>query len=228
MFKFNNLQNMKIGILGTGIVGKTIASALISNGHEVKIGSRSAKNEKNIAFVAMAANKNASAGTFADAAAFGEIIFNCTAGSASLDALKLAGATNLDGKILVDISNPLDFSKGMPPSLSVCNTNSLGEEIQKEFPDVKVVKTLNTIWSKLMVNPSLVNYGDHNVFICGDDEAAKKVIIDLVLIPFGWLKKNIFDLGDITKARGTEMYLSLWLSLYGTIDSGAFNVKIVR
>lgn len=219
---------MKIGVLGTGIVGNTLASALISNGHEVKMGSRSAKNEKNIAFVANAANKNASAGTFADAATFGEIIFNCTAGSASLDALKLAGATNLNGKILVDISNPLDFSKGIPPSLSVCNTNSLGEEIQKEFPDVKVVKTLNTISSKVMVNPSLVNYGDHNVFICGNDEASKKVIMDTVLIPFGWLKKNIFDLGDITKARGTEMYLSLWLSLYGTIDSGAFNVKIVR
>lgn len=219
---------MKIGVLGTGIVGNTIASALISNGHEVKMGSRSAKNERNIAFVANAANKNASAGTFSEAAAFGEIVFNCTAGSASLDALKLAGANNLNGKILVDISNPLDFSKGMPPSLSVCNTNSLGEEIQKEFPDVKVVKTLNTIWSKLMVNPSLVNYGDHNVFICGNDEEAKKVIIDLILIPFGWLKKNIFDLGDITKARGTEMYLSLWLSLYGTINSGAFNIKIVR
>lgn len=219
---------MKIGVLGTGIVGNTIASALISNGHEVKMGSRSANNEKNIAFVVNTGNQNASAGTFEDAASFGEIIFNCTAGSASLEALKLAGATNLNGKILVDISNPLDFSKGMPPSLSVCNTNSLGEEIQKEFRDVRVVKTLNTMWSKLMVNPSLVNYGDHNVFICGNDEEAKKVIIDLVLIPFGWLKKNIFDLGDITKARGTEMYLSLWLSLYGTIDSGAFNIKIVR
>lgn len=219
---------MKIGILGTGIVGKTIASALISNGHEVKMGSRSAENEKSIAFVTNAATKNASAGAFADAAAFGEIIFNCTAGLSSLDALKLAGANNLKGKILVDISNPLDFSKGMPPSLTVCNTNSLAEEIQKEFPDVKVVKTLNTIWSKVMVNPSMVNYGDHNVFICGNDEEAKKVIIDLVLIPFGWLKKNIFDLGDITKARGTEMYLPLWLSLYGTIDSGAFNIKIVR
>ncbi|MES2286327.1 MAG: NAD(P)-binding domain-containing protein [Bacteroidota bacterium] len=219
---------MKIGVLGTGIVGNTIASALISNGHEVKMGSRSAENAKNIAFVKNAASKNASAGTFADAAVFGEIIFNCTAGAVSLEALKLAGANNLKGKTLVDISNPLDFSKGMPPSLSVCNSNSLAEEIQKEFPDVKVVKTLNTMWSKLMVNPSLVNYGDHNVFICGNDEASKKVIVDSVLIPFGWLKKNIFDLGDITKARGTEMYLPLWLSLYGTIDSGAFNIKIVR
>lgn len=219
---------MKIGVLGTGIVGNTIASALVSNGHEVKMGSRSAQNEKNISFVTNAATKNASAGTFADAAAFGDIIFNCTAGVASLKALTLAGTNNLTGKILVDISNPLDFSKGMPPSLSVCNTSSLAEEIQKEFPDVKVVKTLNTMWSKLMVNPFLVNYGDHNVFICSNDEAAKKVVIDLVLIPFGWLKKNIFDLGDITKARGTEMYLLLWMSLYGTIDSGAFNIKIVR
>lgn len=219
---------MKIGVLGTGVVGNTIATALISKGHEVKMGSRSANNKAALDFVANAGSKNASAGTFADSAAFGEIIFNCTAGGASIEVLKLAGANNLNRKILVDISNPLDFSNGMPPSLSICNTNSLAEEIQKQFPEVSVVKTLNTMWCNIMVNPALVNYSDHNVFICSNDEAAKKIIIDSVLIPFGWLKKNIFDLGDITKARGTEMYLSMWLSLYGTIGSGAFNIKIVK
>jgi predicted dinucleotide-binding enzyme len=218
---------MKIAVLGTGAVGDTIASALISKGHEVKMGSRSATNEKAIAFVAKHTNGKASAGTFADAAAFGEIVFNCTSGVGSLEALKLAGATNLKNKILVDLANALDFSKGMPPSLSVCNTNSLAEEIQKEFPDVKVVKTLNTMWCGLMVNPAMINGGDHNVFICGNDSDAKKTVIDSFLKPFGWFEKNIVDLGDITKARGTEMYLPLWLSVYGATKNGAFNIKIV-
>lgn len=219
---------MNIGVLGTGIVGETIASALISKGHEVKMGSRSADNIKAILFKAKHAGKKASIGTFAEAAAFGEIVFNCTAGFASLEALNLAGAANLNGKILVDIANPVDFSRTISPSFIVAKTSSLGEEIQKQFPFVKVVKTLNTVSYKLMVNPSVVNYGDHNVFICSDDAAAKKVIIDLALIPFGWIKKNIIDLGNITKCRGTEMYLSLWMSIYGTIDSGSFNIKVVR
>jgi len=218
---------MKIAVLGTGAVGDTIASALISKGHEVKMGSRSFTNEKALAFVAKHTNGKASAGTFADAAAFGEIIFNCTSGVGSLEALRLAGATNLKNKILVDIANSLDFSKGMPPSLSICNTNSLAEEIQKEFPDAKVIKTLNTMWCGLMVNPAMINGGDHNVFICGNDDAAKKIVIDSVLKPFGWMEKNIVELGDITKARGTEMYLPLWLSVYGATKNGAFNIKIV-
>lgn len=219
---------MKIGVLGTGAVGDSIASALISRGHEVKMGSRSADNIKAVLFEKKHANLYASAGTFADAASFGEIIFNCTSGVASIQALKIAGADNLKGKILVDIANPLDFSMGMPPSLLLCNTNSLAEEIQKEFPETKVVKTLNTVWCKLMVNPDLVNYGDHNVFVCGNDDIAKQLIINLILIPFGWLKKNIIDLGDISQARGTEMFLPLWMSIYSSIDSGAFNIKIVR
>lgn len=217
---------MNIGVLGTGIVGETIASALISKGHEVKMGSRSADNIKAISFKAKHKGKKASIGTFAEAAAFGEIVFNCTAGFASIEALRLAGAANLNGKILVDIANPVDFSRTISPL--VARTCSLGEEIQKQFPFVKVVKTLNTVSYKVMVNPSVVNYGDHNVFICSDDAVAKKVIIDLALIPFGWIKKNIIDLGNITKCGGTEMYLSLWMSIYGTIDSGSFNIKVVR
>ncbi|MDT3738067.1 MAG: NAD(P)-binding domain-containing protein [Candidatus Kapabacteria bacterium] len=216
---------MKIAILGTGTVGETVGSKLIELGHEVMMGSRNAKNEKSIAFVEKNGTK-ASAGTFADASAFGEIIINCTAGGASLNALKLAGENNLNHKVMIDIANPLDFSNGMPPSLSVVNTNSLGEEIQKAYPKVKVVKALNTMWCGLMVNPAMINNGDHTTFICGNDEDAKQQVKE-ILKSFGWSEKNILDLGDITKSRGTEMYLPLWLSIYGASGSGAFNMKIV-
>ena len=216
---------MKIAVLGTGNVGDTIGSKLIALGHTVMMGSRTADNEKAKAFADRHAEK-ASAGTFADAASYGEIIFNCTAGVGSMEALKLAGEKNLSGKIIIDIANPLDFSKGMPPSLAISNTNSLGEEIQKAFPQTTVVKALNTMWCGLMVNPTMINGGDHSTFVCGNDTAAKEKVKE-ILKSFGWLDKNILDLGDITKARGTEMYLPLWLSIYGATNNGAFNFKIV-
>ena len=216
---------MKIAVLGTGPVGNTIGSKLIELGHAVMMGSRTADNEKAKAFVDKHTT-NARAGLFADAAAFGEIIFNCTAGLGSLEALKLAGAENMNGKIIVDVANPLDFSKGMPPSLSVVNTNSLGEEIQKAFPQSKVVKTLNTMWCGLMVNPSLVNKGDHNVFLCSNHEEAKEEV-KKILLSFGWKEENIIDLGDLTAARGTEMFLPLWLRIYGVKKGSAFNIKVV-
>lgn len=216
---------MKIAVLGTGNVGDTIGSKLIALGHTVMMGSRTADNEKAKAFVDRHVEK-ATAGTFADAASYGEIIFNCTAGVGSIEALKLAGEKNLNGKIIIDIANPLDFSKGMPPSLAISNTNSLGEEIQKTFPQTKVVKALNTMWCGLMVNPTMINGGDHSTFVSGNDTAAKEKVKE-ILKSFGWLDKNILDLGDITKARGTEMYLPLWLSIYGATNNGAFNFKIV-
>lgn len=216
---------MKIAILGTGNVGDTIGSKLIEVGHTVMMGSRSADNEKAKAFVAKH-NGKASSGSYADAAVFGEIIFNCTAGVGSIEALKLAGEQYLNGKIIVDIANPLDFSNGMPPSLAICNTNSLGEEIQKHFPKTNVVKALNTMWCGLMVNPAMINGGDHSTFICGNNSDAKLEVKN-ILKSFGWGEKNILDLGDITKARGTEMYLPLWLSIYGATNNGAFNIKIV-
>ncbi len=215
----------KIAVLGTGTVGNTIGTKLIELGHSVMMGSRTADNEKAKVFVEKH-NGKASAGTFADAAAFGEIIFNCTSGAGTIEALKLAGENNLNEKIIIDISNPLDFSKGMPPSLSVVNINSLGEEIQKIFPGTKVVKALNTMWCGIMVNPGMVNNGDHHTFICGNDTSAKEKTKE-ILESFGWNEKNILDLGDITMARGTEMYLPLWLRIYGATKSGAFNIKIV-
>ena len=216
----------RIAVLGTGNVGDTVGSKLIELGYSVLMGSRTQNNEKALAFVAKH-NDKACAGTFADAAAYGEIIFNCTKGLASLDALHMAGEDNLKDKIIVDLANPLDFSNGMPPTLSVCNSNSLGEEIQKAFPSAKVVKALNTIWCGVMVNPGMINNGDHNTFLSGNDAAAKEKVKE-ILKAFGWKEENILDLGDITTARGTEMYLALWIRIMGATNSGAFNLKIVR
>ena len=215
---------MKLGVLGTGIVGKTIATKLVQLGHEVKMGSRTAGNEKAVEW-AKANGAKASNGTFAEAAEFGEIIFNCTAGTASLEALKLAGARNLKGKILVDISNPLDFSKGMPPTLTVCNTDSIGEQIQRAFPDAKVVKTLNTINCNVMVTPHIVP-GPHDIFMSGNDAKAKAKVHEIVTDWFGW--KSVIDLGDITTARGTEMYLALWVRLMAVNQTPNFNIRIMK
>jgi predicted dinucleotide-binding enzyme len=215
---------MKIGILGTGMVGNAIGTKLVKLGHDVKMGSRTSDNMKGAEWV-KANGAKATQGTFADAASFGEIIFNCTHGMASLEVLKLAGSANLKGKILVDIANPLDFSKGMPPSLSVCNTDSLGEQIQRAFPNTKVVKTLNTVNCNLMVNPSLVK-GDHDIFVSGNDGDAKTKVVDILKNWFGW--KSVIDLGDITSARATEMVLPIWVRLMGLYQSPNFNFRIVR
>lgn len=215
---------MKIGILGTGIVGKTIGTKMVQLGHEVKMGSRTATNEKATEFVNINGGL-ASQGTFQDAAAFGEVIFNCTPGAVSLDVIKMAGEKNLKEKVLLDISNPLDFSQGMPPILipSLSNTTSLGEEIQKAFPEIKVVKTLNTMNCNIMVNAALV-LGDHDVFISGNDADAKNKAKE-ILSSFGW--RSPIDLGDITTARGTEQMLPLWLRLWGVLKTSNFNFKIV-
>lgn len=218
---------MNIGVLGTGMVGDAIGTKLIQLGHTVKMGSRTASNEKAAAWV----QKNgalSSQGTFADAARFaGEYIFNCTSGIGSLDALRSAGAKNLSEKILVDISNPLDFTKGFPPSLTVTNTDSLAEQIQRAFPDVKVVKALNTLSNPLMVDPSRVNGGNHTLPICGNDEGAKGKVVSL-LETFGWKRENILDLGDLTAARGMEAWLLLWVRLYGTLQTPMFQMSIVK
>ena len=215
---------MKFGVLGSGMVGSTIATKLVSLGHEVKVGSRNAANGKAAAWAA-SAGRGASQGTFADAAAFGEIVFNCTAGVGSIDALRSAGASALRGKILIDIANPLDFSKGMPPTLFVSNGDSLGETIQRTFPEAKVVKALNTVNAGLMVAPGRLR-GDHDLFVCGNDAGAKAQVVRFLKEEFGW--KSVIDLGDITAARGTESYLLLWLRLYGALQTADFNVHVVN
>lgn len=227
---------MKISILGTGTVGQTIAAKLISLGHDVMMGTKdvaaklASTNKDGITVFANWQKENSTVklGTFSEAAAFSDIIFNVTQGANSINALNLAGKENLKGKILIDISNPLDFSNGMPPGLipSFSNTNSLGEEIQKTFPDAKVVKTLNTMWCGIMVNPTLINDGDHTNFICGNDPEAKTNVKSL-LNEFGWKNENLLDLGDISCARGTEAILPVWLRIWGVTKTGQFNFKIV-
>ena len=216
---------MRIGVLGTGMAGRAIGSRLVELGHEIRLGARSAGNPGSLDWLRQAGG-SASAGTFADAASFGERIFNCTAGMHSLDALGAAGAENLAGKLLVDVSNPLDYSGGALPSFAVSNTDSLGEQIQRAFPDARVVKSLNTMNNAVMVNPALVP-GEHVVFVCGNDATAKQEAADL-LGQFGWPDERILDLGDISAARGTEMYLALWLRLWGAIDATHFNIAIAR
>lgn len=215
---------MKIAVLGTGNVGQTIANKLVEIGHEVTMGSRSADNEKASAW-ATRAGQRAGHGTFADAAAVSDLVFNCVNGGATLAALEATGAENLAGKILVDLANPLDFSNGMPPTLSVFNTDSLGEQIQRAYPDAKVVKTLNTMSCEIMVDPSRVP-GDHDVFVSGDDDDAKAEVTKLLKEGFGWT--HVIDLGGIATARGVESWLPLWLRLWGALGTGDFNLHIVR
>jgi hypothetical protein len=214
---------MRIGVLGTGIVGRTLGSALLSNGHEVRLGSRAAGNEAAVAW-AQEIGGPASEGTFAEAAGFGELVINATAGAASLDALALAGAEQLAGKVLVDVSNPLDTTHGMPPTLTVCNDDSLAEQIQRAFPDVRVVKTLNTVTAAVMVDPALVP-GTHTIFVAGDDAGAKAEVSGL-LRELGWPAESILDLGAIAAARGMEMYLPLWLRLWGATGTAVLNVEV--
>lgn len=216
---------MDIGVLGTGIVGRTIGTRLVGLGHQVVMGSRTADNA-DAAEWAAEIGTGASQGTFADAGAAGEVLFNCTAGVGSLDALASVGAEHLAGKLLVDISVPLDHSGGFPPSLFVCNTDSLGEQIQRAFPEVLVVKTLNTMNCAVMVDPASVP-GDHDVFVSGNDDGAKAQVKEL-LGSFGWGEDQIIDLGDIGTSRGAEMYLALWIRLYGALGTGTFNINVVR
>lgn len=228
---------MKVAVLGTGMVGRAIAVKLTELGHEVVIGTRDvgktlAQKEPdrygNPPFATWLDERPSLAlDTFAAAAGHGDpLIVNCTSGMASMSALEMAGEANLRGKVLVDIANPLDFSRGMPPTLDPVNTDSLAEQIQRAFPELKVVKTLNTMNARLMVDPSLVR-GDHTVFVSGNDAGAKAEVGKL-LRAFGWAPHNILDLGDIGTARGTEMLLPIWLRLWGALGTAEFNFHIQR
>ena len=216
---------MRIAVLGTGVVGEALATRLVETGHDVVMGARSAGNVKALAWSQRFPDR-AGEGSFADAAAHGELVVNATAGVASLEALRSAGADNLAGKTLLVVANPLDFSGGFPPRLSVVNDDSLGEQIQREFPAARVVKALNTMNCQVMVDPARVP-GAHDVFMAGDDEAAKAEVTDL-LESFGWPAEAIRDLGGIGSARGLESYLPLWLSLMGALGTGDFNIRVVR
>jgi predicted dinucleotide-binding enzyme len=214
---------VRIGVLGTGAVGTKIASRLVELGHEVMLGSRTADNENAAEWVAGAGN-GASQGTFADAAAFGELLFNCTPGSVSVEAIGTARPEDVAGKTLVDISNAIEVVDGSRVVL-VSPTDSLGEQLQRALPETRVVKTLNTVNNAVMVEPRRVP-GDHDLFVCGNDDAAKAEVVQL-LKSFGWPAASIHDLGDITGARALEAYVVLWIRLRGALGTGAFNIHVV-
>lgn len=214
---------MKIGILGTGVVGETIGSKLVALGHEVKLGGRAPTNDKGSAWAAKVGARG-SYGTFSEAAAFGELVIHCTKGETAVDVIR-AAKDSLKGKILIDVSNPLDFSQGFPPTLFVSGNDSLAERIQREVPDTKVVKALNTVNCEVMVDPARIG-ADTDVFVSGNDAEAKARVTGFLREQFGW--KTVIDLGDLTTARGTESYLLLWVRLYGALGTPDFNVKLVR
>lgn len=215
----------KIGVFGTGDVGRTIATKLVSLGYEVKLGSRTANNE-NAQKWAKENGANASAGTFEEAAKFGDMVFNCTKGDATLSVIKLAGVDNLSGKIVVEVSNPLDLSKGFPPTLlpEYINTTSIGEEVQKLLPNAHVVKTLNTVNCALMTNPGLSS-GDATMFVCGNDAQAKQEVTK-ILNQFGW--EDVLDLGEIISARGMEMFIAPWLRMFLATNNINVSIKVNR
>ncbi|WP_434992609.1 NADPH-dependent F420 reductase [Arthrobacter sp. Ld5] len=223
---------MKIAILGTGSVGRTLAARLAGLGHDVTIGTRDteatlARTEgmSHESFAAWAGEHPAVAlAGFADAAAGADLVINATNGGASLDVLTRVGEQILAGRTILDLANPLDFSGGMPPTLLVKDTDSLGEQIQRAFPTAHVVKSLNTLTAELMAYPgNLPEAG--TVFVSGNDADAKRTVTAL-LTDLG--HQDVIDLGDITTARGPEMLLPVWLRLWGALGTPLFNVKVVR
>jgi predicted dinucleotide-binding enzyme len=226
---------MKVGILGTGSAGRALAEGFSSKGHEVMIGTRDvadlmARTEAERPGVPAfpewhKEHEEIAVGFFAEAATHGEMLVNATAGQSSVEALRAAGADDMEGRIVIDTSNPLDFSGGFPPSLFVGNTDSLAETIQRAFPGIRVVKAWNTMTARLMTDPDLVADGDHSIPICGHDALAKASVTEL-LRRFGW--SDVIDLGDLTAARAMEAYLPLWLRLMGALDTPMFNVKVIR
>jgi predicted dinucleotide-binding enzyme len=213
---------MRYAVLGTGPVGQAIAGKLKDLGHDVVMGSRSADNPKAREW---AEGKGVELKTFNDAAAWGELVVNATGGAVSLDVLAMAGADNLEGKVVVDVSNPMDPASGFPPTLVVANTDSMGEQIQRAYPGARVVKSLNTMNCDVMVRPDLVP-GEHVVFVAGDDADAKAAVTAM-LVEFGWPAQRVLDLGGIDAARATEMYLPLWIRLYGAVGGHHnFNIQV--
>ncbi|SEP89179.1 hypothetical protein SAMN04487983_1002104 [Streptomyces sp. yr375] len=215
---------MRYAVLGTGEVGRTLGGKLVELGHTVVLGSRTKDNPAALEW-ARGAGAAASAGTFAEAAEVAEVVVNAVAGRASLAALEAAGASRLDGKVVLDVSNPLAFEGG-EARLSPVESDSVGEQIQRAFPHARVVKSLNTVNCQVMVDPARVP-GGHQVFVCGDDADAKEHVTAL-LGDFGWPADRVLDLGGIRAARGVEMWLPLWLDLMRAFGHADFNLELRR
>jgi predicted dinucleotide-binding enzyme len=218
---------MRIAVLGTGSAGRTLAEGLTRIGHEVTIGTRdpavSAGREDFARWVSDWSSVKLA--TFAEAAEEAELVVNAGSGDATLTMIKAAGVDNLAGKVLIDAANPLDSSAGFPPTLLVKDTDSLAEQVQRAAPDAKVVKTFNTVTAAVMVQPGLLGNGDTSIFVAGNDAEAKATVVAL-LEDLGW--RDVIDLGDLSGARGMEMWLPLWIRLMVTLGTSQFNLKVVR
>ena len=223
---------MKIGIIGSGVVAQTLGSKLIGQGHDLMLGTRDPNklDDKKMFGATLREWKSQNEGrakiaTFKEAAEHGELLINATGGQVSLEALKLAAADKVGAKVLLDVANELDHSKGMPPAVLASQERCLAEKLQAAFPNLKVVKTLNTIGAPVMVDPKALGSGDHTVFVSGNDAEAKGTVTAL-LKSFGWT--DVLDLGDISSARGPEMYMAMWIRLWGATKTGQLNIKVVR
>lgn len=227
---------MKIAIIGTGMVGRGLAARLAGLGHDVVIGTRDidvtlARTTPDGMGTPPYAqwqqeNSNVRLVTLPEAGAHGEVVINAANGQNALAALDGIGAEPLAGKVLLDLALPLDLSNGLPPTLTISNTDSLGEQIQRAFPDARVVKSLNSVYYQVMIDPTRVP-GAHSIFVAGDDSDAKSIVEGL-LAEFGWSTESIIDLGDITGARGVEMYARLFFTLYDAFGTFDFNINVTR
>ncbi|MFE7171355.1 NADPH-dependent F420 reductase [Streptomyces sp. NPDC057616] len=212
---------MRYAVLGTGVVGRTLGGKLVELGHEVTLGSRAKDNPAALEW-ARATGAGARAGTFEEAASPAEVVITAVGGRVTLAALEAAGAANLDGKIVVDVSNPIAFEDGQV-QLDPVGSDSVGEQVQRAFPHARVVKTLNTVNCDVMVQPSLVP-GEHQIFVCGEDADAKEQVTGM-LGEFGWPAHRVLDLGGIVASRGVEMYLPVWLDLMRRFGTPHFNME---
>jgi len=223
---------MKIGIIGSGVVAQTLATKLIGLGHDVVLGTRDPDKLDEPKTFAVTLRQwrektenRGKIATFKEAAAHGDVLINATSGTVSIEALRLAAAGEVGPKVLIDAANELDFSKGVPPGALASQERCLAEKIQSTFPNLRVVKSLNTIGAPVMVDPQALGGGDHTVFVSGNDAEAKLTVTTL-LRAFGWT--DVLDLGDLSSARGPEMYMAMWIRLWGATGTGQLNIKVVR
>jgi hypothetical protein len=212
---------MKVGVLGAGEVGRALGAGFASHGHQVMIGTRDPKQEKVRAWVT-ARGPAVSAGTFAETAAFGELLVLATSWEGTGSALGMAGHANFRGKVVIDVTNPLDFSGGVPPRLAVAGNDSGGETVQRWLPDALVVKAFNIVGNPHMVHPDFPG-GPPDMFICGNDEAAKRAVTD-VLKSFGW---GVIDLGGIASSRHLEAMAMVWILHYFKTGNGNHALKML-
>ncbi|MCX6396889.1 MAG: NAD(P)-binding domain-containing protein [Propionibacteriales bacterium] len=207
---------MRVAVIGTGSAGQVLAAGLRRIGHDVVSGTRDP--------AATAVRDDWSGGelvTFAEAGRGADLVVNATGGQVSLEALT---QVDLVGKVLLDVSNPLDFSQGFPPTLSVKDTDSLAEQIQRAHPEARVVKSLNTVNAAVMVDPARLPEPT-TIFVAGDDAEAR-MLVRSVLVELGW--SDIVEFATLDAARGLEMWLPLWVRLMGTLGTADFNLKLVR